>query len=645
MAIRLLIIEDSDDDALLIIRQFRRANIDLVSERVDTASGVATALEHGAPDVIICDYNMPAFSADEALEQVRATGMDVPFILVSGEVGEETAAALMKAGAHDFLLKDRLARLVPAVERELREAADRRQRRGAEAALRDSEERFRLLAEHAQDIVFRYRWLPEPAVEYISPAVAKIIGYSPEQLYADPDLLFSLVEPEDRAHLEASWLSPEPGPLTVRWRRRDGALVWIEQRAAAVRDGTGSVLAVEGILRDTTDRVVADQERQQLEHQLRQNERLDSLGHLAGGIAHDFNNLLAVVSGYCAMLMESLPPGDANLGDVEGISKAAERGAALIRELLIFSRLEPSRPETVNLNTIVADTENLLHRTLGEDIEFVVDLDPALRSVTIDRSKIEQVLINLIVNARGAMPSGGTLTVRTQNLDMILRRPGLTPLGPELVCLSVTDAGCGMAADVVQRAFEPFFTTKPPGQGTGLGLATAYGAVTGAGGHIELESEPGRGTTVRVHLPATAEQLSIPQRPDTNPPAGNGEVVLLVEDEDGVREVVRRILTRSGYQVHERSSPVDALRLVDASENRLDILLTDVVMPGMSGTQLAARTRQIRPTLPVLFMSGYTTGPAPGGQELPRDSVLLHKPFDRPTLLRVLHQVLQAGVG
>ena len=637
MPIHLLIVEDSDDDALLLLRQFRRASIDVTSERVETADGLAAALHRQTPDVVICDYNMPAFSAHEALAQVRDTAaLDVPFILVSGEVGEETAAALMRAGAHDFVLKDRLTRLVPAVERELREAADRRQRRAAQAALRDSEERFRLLAEHAQDIIFRYRRQPDPGIEYLSPAVTDIIGYQPDELYQDPALLFSLVEPEDRDAFEASWRSADPDPLTVRWRRRDGGLAYMEQRAAAVRDPDGTVVAIEGILRDTTERVTVEQERHRLEHQLRQNERLDSLGHLAGGVAHDFNNLLAVITGYCGMVADALADDDPCSADIEGIRKAAERGASLTRQLLIFSRLEPSRPETVDLNQVVSETRDLLSRTLGEDIQVVTRLDPELRCVTADRSKMEQVLLNLVMNARAAMPSGGRLTITTGNHEV-------AAAGGPAVCLDVTDVGTGMEPEVAQRAFEPFFTTRPKGQGTGLGLATAYGAVTDAGGVIELDSELGRGTTVRVTLPASSEQPPAAAPPSAEPPAGHGESVLLVEDEDAVREVVLRILTRAGYRVREVGSPIEALRIFATGAEHFDVLLTDIVMPGMSGTQLASRLREDRPELPVLFMSGYTTGPAPGGHELPSDGSLLHKPFDRPQLLEALARVLRAA--
>ncbi|MEV6597228.1 response regulator [Actinoplanes sp. NPDC051346] len=636
----LLVIDDSDDDAFLIARHLVRAGLTVEHTRVDTAADVAAALRERPPDVVICDYNMPALRAEDALDQIRRQDPDIPFILVSGEVGEEVAAAVMRAGAQDFVLKSKLARLAPAVQRELREAAERRQRRRAEAALRDSEERFRLLAEHAQDIIFRYRLVPEPAVEYLSPAIASIIGRPPDDFYGDPDLIFRLVEPEDRPALEQSWRSPRPGTVTVRWVGPTGETVWTEQRAVAITDNDGRVVAVEGILRDTTEQVLAEQQRAELERQLRQAERLDSLGQLAGGVAHDFNNLLAVISGYAAMLAEDLPPDDPVQSDVGGIQQAAARGTALIRQLLIFSRLEPSQPEVLDLNAVVQEMQKLFGRTLGEDIEMSTMLQPGLPPVTMDRSKLEQVLMNAVVNARAAMPTGGRLTIATGDT-------GDTQVGDgSAVTLTITDTGCGMSAEVAARAFEPFFTTKGRGQGTGLGLATAYGAVTEAAGTIELESRPGQGTTLRVCLPATAAPASGADDHAPPPPTGDtGQIVLVVEDEDAVRDIVCRILTKAGYRIHRTATPHEALKLCLEDQVQIDVLLTDVIMPGMSGTQLAAELRRNRPDLPVLFMSGYTNGIAPGGQELPPDAPLLRKPFGKDTLLTELHRLLRHGTG
>ncbi|GAA0531735.1 hypothetical protein GCM10010172_10580 [Paractinoplanes ferrugineus] len=503
-------------------------------------------------------------------------------------------------------------------------STDITERKQAEAALRRSEERFRLLAEHAHDVIFRYRLHPVPGMEYLSPAVEKIIGYPPEEFYADPALIFGVVDEEDRGALERSWHSPEPSLLTVRFRRRDGRTVWIEQRAA-VAGG-----AVEGILRDVTERVLAEQTRVQLEQQLRQAERLDSLGQLAGGIAHDFNNILAIISGYADVLSDELADSPV-ASDVQAIVQAAARGSGLTRQLLIFSRLEPSRPESLDLNVVAADMQRLLARTLGEDIALRTELAADLSTVTMDRSKLEQVLMNAVMNSRAAMPNGGRLTIATG-------------AEPGYVCLRITDTGSGMAPEVAARAFEPFFTTKGRGKGTGLGLATAYGVVADAGGTISLESELGHGTTVLVRLPiggAEPAQHEPAARAATT--AGAGRRILVVEDEDGVRDIVCRILTKAGYEVFSAADPHEARRLCLDDHLQVDALLSDVIMPGMSGTQLAAELRHARPELPVLFMSGYTSGSAPGGQELPPDAPLLHKPFQNHQLLQAIHQLFAPG--
>ncbi len=629
--VHVLVVDDSDDDAVLVVRQLTRAGLPVSHTRADSSTGLAAALAERTPDVVICDYNMPGLRAEDALEQIRAHDADIPFLLVSGQVGEEVATEMMRAGARDFVLKDRLARLAPAVQRELHEATERRQRRRAEEALRESEERFRLLAEHAHDVIFRYRLSPSRAMEYLSPAVTAITGYRPEEFYADPELIVRLVEAEDRPALVESWRSPQPGTLTIRCCRLDGTPVWIEQRASAVTDDAGRPIAVEGILRDVTERVRAEQVRAEMEQRLRQSERLDSLGQLAGGIAHDFNNILAVISGYAAMLTEELDPGHPLHGDAVAIEQAAARGSGLTRQLLIFSRLEPSRPETLDLNVVAADMQRMLARTLGEDIELTTLLSLDLPPIVMDRGKLEQVMMNAVMNARAAMPAGGRLTIATS-----------PHTEPGFVCLTIADTGCGMPPEVAARAFEPFFTTKGRGKGTGLGLATAYGVVVDAGGTITLESEPDRGTTVRVCLPV-AERSAPPVRASGSHPApadGAGRRILVVEDEEGVRDIVCRILTKAGYEVHAAADPQEALRLC---RERLhpDVLLSDVIMPGMSGTQLAAELRRSRPYLPVLFMSGYTSGPAPGGQEMPADAPLLYKPFQADQLLTALHHLLK----
>jgi two-component system cell cycle sensor histidine kinase/response regulator CckA len=644
LPIRVLVIDDNDQDALLVVTHLRRGGITLTYERVQTAEEVSAALAARPPDIVICDYNLPTFSAEEALRVLQDSGLDASFILVSGAVGEETAAAIMKAGAHDFILKDRMmSRLVPAVQRELRDAQVRRQQRGAEAALQESEERFRLLAEHVQDIIFRYRLSPEPGFEYVSPAVAGLTGHQPEDLYANPELVFEAMDPEDRSAVEASWHSPSPAPpLVVRWRALDGGTIWTEQRAVGVRDENGRTIAVEGILRDITSQVLADQEHERLDRELRQADRLDSLGRLSGGIAHDFNNLLAVIMAYASDVTSFLAADHPCRPDLERISRAAEQAAALTRQLLIFSRLEPSQLETLDLSSIVTDIKHLLGRTIGEDIEFLTLAQDDLYPVTMDRAKIEQVIMNLVMNSRAAMPGGGRLSIETANLHRDDLPPG-SPPGQRMVSLTVTDTGSGMTPEVSQRAFEPFFTTKGPGEGTGLGLATVYGVVKDAGGEIRLKSEPGMGTSLTVLLPAAAADAARPEVTRTAPPGGAGLVILVVEDDDAVRAVVTRMLTRAEYRVTAAATAKDALEIITNPAAHIDILLTDVVMPDIAGVQLAERARAARPELPVLLMSGYTAGSLPGAMIATGELPLLRKPFDAATLLRRLHEVLQGS--
>ena len=672
-AIHVLLVEDSDDDVLLIVQQLRRDGIELSYACVQTAQGMAAALADRPPQLVICDYNMPSFNAQDALALLHRDGLDVPFILVSGTVGEDVAASLMKAGAHDFVLKHRLTRLVPAVQRELREAQERRRSLLMEAALRDSEERFRLLAEHIHDVIFRYRLLPEPGIDYISPAVTAVTGYTPEELRTDPELIFGMVDPDDRAAFVRSWHEEDPAALVVGWRRRDGRPAWIEQRAVGVCDERGQLVAIEGILRDVTENTLAARERERLDHELRQAERLDSLGQLAGGIAHDFNNLLAVIAGYAGEVIAELPEAHPCRADVGQIVVAADKAAALTRQLLIFSKLEPTQPEILDINDVVTEVEKLLRRTIGEDIEFITTLHPDLSPVRIDRTKLEQVIVNLVVNARAAMPHGGHLHIATADA---------APGGP--ACLSVTDTGHGMSAEVARRVFEPFFSTKGPGRGTGLGLATAYGVIAEAGGTITVSSRNNQGTTFTILLPAADGSLTDPVAGPLAPsplaglaapsplagPAGlsplagasagaggvsaaasdaspsgpavpreAGRRILVVEDDDAVRDMVRRILTRAGYQVLEASTPARAIHLLADPALPVDAMITDVIMPEMSGPELVLHARLVRPDLPVLLMSGYTAGAVPDDPELAASLPLIRKPFSAESLLAHLREL------
>ncbi|MFG3441165.1 ATP-binding protein [Nonomuraea sp. NPDC047897] len=485
--IHILLCEADDDDALRIVVRLLRDGVEATHERVEDAESAAAALRRRPPDIVFSDYRMPSLTAHDVLRLLHEAAADIPFILVCGQIGEERAATLMRAGARDFVRKDRLSRLAPVVRRELHEAECRHQRRQAQDALRESEQRLRLYAENAPDIIFRFRPSPQARVEYVSPATAAILGRSPEELSGDPRHLLALVHPADRDSLERSWRSPGGEPLPVRWLGPHGT-VFTEQRTTGIRDDDGRLLAVEGILRDVTARVQTQRERDHFERRLRQVERLEPLGRLAGSLAHDVNNLLGVILGNAELALDTLPEDAPGRAGVERIRQAAERGETMARRLLAPAGAGPPRPADRNadLNTVVEETAGLLRPTLADGVELVTRLAPGLPAVGIDRADLEHVLINVMVNALAAMPDGGRLTVETAHGDGEAR-------------LTVSDTGHGMPAEVAERAFEPFFTTRE--HGTGLGLCTARGTVEEAGGRATLTSRPGRGTTVRLHLP------------------------------------------------------------------------------------------------------------------------------------------------
>ena len=459
------------------------------------------------------------------------------------------------------------------------------------------------------------------------------------------DYLTKPVPPDElvrsvKAGLDRTRLRRENRQLVTRLQQLNASL------EATVAERTRELEAAhEQALEDQAirHRLEAQAAQQRLENRLHQAERLESLGQLAGGVAHDFNNLLAVILNCAAFVAEATVGNDPVRADVEQIRGAAERAAALTRQLLIFGRREQARLEALDLSLITADLQGLLARSIGENITLIVHPGRGLPAVHADRGQIEQVLVNLAVNARDAMPDGGTLTIETSLAQLgdeeALLHPKVRP--GRFVALSVSDTGLGMSPDVVRRIFEPFFTTKPTGKGTGLGLATVHGIVTAAGGSLSVDSQPGAGTTIHAFFPAADEEAPTPAGPATAAlTRGTGETILLVEDEPAVLEVTARILRRNGYQVHTASSGAHALAL--ASRYEFDLLLTDQVMPEISGSELAQRIRQVRPEAGVLFMSGYSWS-VPGPRNAPAEgTMLLRKPFSEQTLLDSIHAVLTA---
>jgi len=510
--LRVLIVEDSEDDAALLLRALRRGGFDPAFRRVETFDEMHDALD--APwDLVISDWSMPRFSARAALALVQAAKLDLPFIIVSGTVGEEVAVEAMRAGAHDFMAKGRFMRLVPAIEREMREA-----------------------------------------------------------------------------------------------------------------------------------RVRA--ERQRIEQQLRQAQKMEAMGQLTGGIAHDFNNLLGVIVLNLDLLIETAP-GDATQSELAGAAlNSALHGAELTHRLLAFGRQQTLSQQIIDLNERLPDIIRILERTLGERVRIATLLADNLWRTRIDPSQIEDALLNLAINARDAMPDGGSLTIETANieLDQHYAACHADAVAGEYVMLAMTDTGHGMPPEIAERAMEPFFTTKPQGQGTGLGLAMIYGFAKQSGGHLNIYSEVGVGTTVRLYLPRTygdAADSPGTVRADI-PLLGGGEAILLVDDNEGLRRVTARRLAGLGYRVRDAGDGAAALAIIRAGE-RFDLLFTDIGLPAsMNGYDLAQEAQRYLPQLRLLFTTGYGNAGSRGRDTPAGNELLIRKPYRSEELAEKIRAALQA---
>src|SRR5438552_18615776 len=526
----------------------------------------------------------------------------------------------------------------PAVGAVVANWRDITERLRAEQALRNSEQSYRSLVDGVRDVIFALS--PGGEVTSLNPAFEEMTGFPPAEWVGRPFEAF--VHPDDvplALDLFGRVLQGEPRP-TIQFRilTRAGTYRVAEFSATAqLRDGR--LTGILGIGRDVTERLG-------LEQQLRQAQKMEAVGRLAGGVAHDFNNILTAITGHAELLLEDLGLHDPRRADVDEIRRSAERAAGLTRQLLAFSRQQVLQPKVVDVNALVLDMDKLLRRLIGEDVELATVLDPALGRVKADPGQLEQVIVNLAVNARDAMLDGGKLTLETRNIDLdssyTLEHSLVNP-GP-YVQLTVSDSGIGMDEETQAHAFEPFFTTKPRGQGTGLGLAMVYGTVQQSGGFIWVYSEPGRGATFKIYLPRVDAPVesAAPPAPVERPPRGS-ETVLLAEDEPAVRAIARQALERQGYTVLAAPSGADALALAAQHGATIHLLLTDVVMPGMSGRDLADRLTAQRPGIRVLYISGYTDNAIVRHGMLEPGLAYLQKPFRPDALVRKVREVLDAG--
>ncbi|MCI0539305.1 MAG: PAS domain S-box protein [Verrucomicrobiales bacterium] len=758
--LHILIIEDSVDDAALLVYEMQSAGFDLEWKRVETEAEFRASLNTPL-HLIFSDFSLPQFSTRRALAVLQESKLDIPFIIVSGTIGEERAVEIVKSGVTDYVLKNRLERLVPAVRRALRETQERAERqraeqqvriqataleaaangilitdcegtilsansafcstagytleevvgknprflksglhdaafyramwdtikagrvwrgevtnrrkdgtlyweemtitpvhatggeithfigvrqdiserRAAEEALRASEERFRQLAENINEVF----WITDPAQRqmiYISPAYEIIWGRTCASLYQTPQSWIDAIHPDDQPRVrEAIRTKRMQGEYDEIYRilRPDGSLRWIRDRAFPIRNAAGEIYRVVGTAEDIT-------QQHNLEEQFRQAQKMESIGQLAGGVAHDFNNILTVIQGHVYLLLSDpalTPPTEEA---VDQISLAAEQAAGLTRQLLTFSRKQTMKRRLLDLNEVVGNMTKMLKRVLGEDISLEVSYASDLPMIDADPGMMEQIVMNLAVNARDAMPSGGQLLLRTarQSIDLDYVQSNAQATEGDYICLTVRDTGCGISPEVLPRIFEPFFTTKAVGKGTGLGLAMVYGIVQQHRGWITVESEVGTGTAFRTFLPvATPRENKESDQAAEGEARGGSETILLVEDEGAVRALVRNVLERYGYKVIEAVSGRSASRVWREHRGEIDLLLTDMIMPdGVTGRDLVDDLHSEKPSLPVIYTSGYSAEVVGKDCTLQDGLNFLQKPYSPHKLVRAVRDVL-----
>ena len=534
--LRILHLEDNASDRTLVRQALVHEEISCEFVYAASKAEFAAALEQGKFDLILSDFTMSGYDGAAALELAQEKCPEVPYLFVSGAIGEERAIDSLKSGAIDYVLKARLERLLPAVRRALRDTGEHAKRRTAEEALRQAEARFRDIFENAVEGI--YQSTPQGQLLDVNFTMARLCGYtSPAELCAGVrDLGHDLhVDPPRRAEFDR--LLNEHGEVLAyesRIRRKDGTIIWISENARAVRDTAGQLLHYESMVTDITARKAGEEAFRKLEAQLMQAQKMETVGQLAGGLAHDYNNVLCIVIGWARLLLDrgTMPP-DA-VGPLTQIFNAGNRAADLTRQLLIFSRKQTVHRTAIDLNLVATEISEMLRRIIGDHITLTLALSQAPCPAKADAGMIEQVLLNLVVNARDAMPNGGTLTISSEQITIVdaadRRHPAARP--GDFVCVSVRDTGCGIPPEHLQRIFEPFFTTKEVGRGTGLGLSMVFAIVQQHQGWIEVESLVGTGTCFRILLPAVPAADTIPaSNPEGKVTANTGsETLLLVED-------------------------------------------------------------------------------------------------------------------
>jgi PAS domain S-box-containing protein len=634
--LRALILEDTEDDLELILRNLREAGFNLEYTHAQNEEEFRAALCGNDFDVVLSDYRLPAWTGIDALLELRRTNKDIPFLLITGTLGEEAAVDCIKQGVTDYILKDHLSRLAGAVSRALAEKALRQEKADAQDALRLSEARNRDLVESSIYGIFRVA--ADGQFVDANPALLRIIGCTGRDQLCTLNLREDIFRFPER-HAELIGACRSKGHIhgeEAEWRRCDGGIVSVRLTLRRLVN-PGRPEEIEAIAEDVT-------ELRAMERQLRQAQKFEAIGQLAGGIAHDFNNVVGAILGWAEMGLEQSGENKQVSERFSRIREQGQRAAALTRELLAFARRQVLQPRAVDLNTITSGLVTFLDKVIGKDIEFKF-LNGRLDPVKADPTQIEQVLMNLCLNARDAMPEGGRLVIETEMVELDESYCRFYPyvVAGRYVVISVSDTGIGMTTETRERIFEPFFTTKERSNGTGMGLATVYGIVKQHNGFVHVYSEPGHGSLFRVYLPAmegaVAESTGEKATAVVTPSTRGTETVLLAEDHESIREMARQSLVGLGYRVLAAGDGQEALRLCEYETPAIAIL--DMIMPKMGGAATAAALTKKFPTLRMVFTSGYSAVAAELSETQDRCRYL-QKPYSPSTLGRMIRETLDA---
>ena len=635
--IHILLVEDSEDDALLIVRHIERAGYEVIVDRVVDMWTMNESLQRKSWDLVIADYMLPAFNGLAALALLQSKKIDVPFIIVSGTIGEDVAVQAMKAGAHDYVMKGNLTRLIPAIQREMDEAEIRRERRRAALALHEAEDRYRGLFEGSKDAIY-FSTVDGKFID-INPAGLELFGYESKEELLSADVRANNYFDHQRSQRRKELLLKEGFIKEFEYtlKRKDGTSATVVETTMPVHDREGNVTMYRSILRDVT-------KQKQLEQQVIQAQRMESMGTLAGGIAHDFNNILGIILGHGNLLVEKRSNPQEFSETVSTIVQAVERGATLVQQILTFARKTDTQFRQTNLTSAVSEIIAMLKETFPKIIVIQGNCLKEIPDIFADQAQINQVLLNLCLNARDAMPNGGLITLTTEVRTKEQVREHFPVADHEkYVCLSVTDTGEGMDEETRLRIFDPFFTTKKDGKGTGLGLSVVYGVMQAHLGFIDVESKPTQGTTFRLYFPVTtrsARPKDMEQQKVTSRLEGT-ETILYVEDEEFIRDIVRLTLESKGYKVFTAPDGIVAIELYKTHQQEIDLVLTDLGLPGMTGVDELIKLKEINPHVRVIFTSGFFEQDVQQRLLLEGAKAFIQKPFQPRNLLQLVREVLE----